>query len=226
MNIILNRLFLSISILTLLFFYSTTPLAAQQNTNQFESEIEAFEKADAQQMPPENAILFVGSSSIRMWHSLGSDFPDKEVINRGFGGSQFSDLLFYMDRIVIPYEPRQIFVYEGDNDVYADLTPETILDDFKLFVSRVKDELPQTEVLFISIKPSPSRKNVFSEMKEANKLIKNYAESTPDVTYVDVFKPMLTESGDIRSDIFLGDNLHLNEKGYEIWKETILPYLN
>lgn len=226
MNTLQNRYCTFVCFIMLLFLSTSTPLLAQQTTNPFEAEIKAFESADAQRMPPKDAILFVGSSSIRMWQSLEEDFADKAVINRGFGGSQFSDLLHYMDRIVIPYEPRQIFVYEGDNDVFAGVAPDTVLHHFKLFVSRIEEEFPDTEVLFISIKPSPSRINVFNEMKEANRLIKNYADRHVGVEYVDVFNPMLTDSGDIRSDIFIDDNLHMNAKGYDIWEEVIGPYLN
>lgn len=203
------------------------PLFAQQSDQHpFEEEIEAFEQADQQNPPPEGAILFVGSSSIRMWKSLQEDFPNKKVINRGFGGSQFTDLLYYDDRIVIPYKPRQIFVYEGDNDINAGVSPQKVFEDFKTFVGRVNKKLPDTEIVFISIKPSPSRIDVFDEMKEANRMIETYTEETENVSYVDIFNPMLDDEGSIRSDIFIEDNLHMNDKGYDIWQRVIRPYLD
>lgn len=199
---------------------------AQQNDHPFESEIKAYEQADAKQMPPENGILFVGSSSIRMWKSLEEHFPNKVVINRGFGGSTFTDLLHYMDRIVLPYKPQQIFVYEGDNDTFAGVRGSQIFDQFKIFTQRVHKTLPETEIIFISIKPSPSRSNIFNEMHRVNMLIKSYALLHPDVGYVDVFNPMLNASGGIRSDIFMEDNLHMNDKGYDLWQKVIRPYLD
>ena len=220
--------FYRIPLLVISFFALTLaqPAVAQQNDHPFEAEIQAFEQADAKQNPPRNAILFVGSSSIRMWKSLQEDFPDQEVINRGFGGSQFSDLLYYMDRIVLPYQPRQIFVYEGDNDIFAGVSASTVLRRFKLFVTQIQENLPGTEVVFISIKPSPSRKNVYEQMKRANMLIKSYAMLHHEVGYVDIFNPMLNSTGEIRSDIFKDDNLHMNAKGYDIWQRTIKPYLD
>ncbi len=219
------------SLKTLLFLImilgSTYPLLAQQSDQHpFEEEIEAFEQADRQDPPPKDAILFVGSSSIRMWKSLQEDFPEKKVINRGFGGSQFTDLLYYDDRIVFPYKPRQIFVYEGDNDINAGVSPQEVFDNFKTFVGRVNQKLPDTEIVFISIKPSPSRIDVFDEMKKANRMIKTYTEETKNVRYVDIFNPMLDDNGNIRPDIFIEDNLHMNDKGYDIWQRVIGPYLD
>ncbi|HLR26964.1 MAG TPA: GDSL-type esterase/lipase family protein [Fodinibius sp.] len=192
----------------------------------FAEEIEAFKKADRQKMPPKDAILFVGSSSIRQWTTLKEDFSNKEVINRGFGGSQFSDLLRYDDQIVYPYKPRQIFIYEGDNDLNAGNSPEQVLQDFKAFVKRSRERLPETELVFISIKPSPSRIDLFEEMKEANQLIKAYSKETQNIRYADIFHAMLDEDGEIRTDIFTEDMLHLNAKGYDLWERIIRPYLD
>jgi lysophospholipase L1-like esterase len=205
-----------------------TDLRAQEadTTHAFENEIIAFEQSDKQNPPPENAILFTGSSSVRMWKSLQDDYPNYQVFNRGFGGSQFGDLLQYMDRIVLPYQPRKIFVYEGDNDVNAGVAPAQILEDFETFVSRIKQALPETEIVFISIKPSPSRAGVFDKMKEANGLIRNYAQHTAAVAYADVFNPMLDQQNNIRTDLFLEDELHMNAKGYDIWERAIRPYLD
>lgn len=197
-----------------------------QNVNPFEAEIAAFEQADRQNPPPSHAILFVGSSSIRMWKSLENDYPGYAVINRGFGGSQFSDLLHFTDRIVLPYQPRQIFVYEGDNDINAGVTPGTVLQRFKTFVGRVQEQLPDTEIVFISIKPSPARRNVFGQMNSANMLVKSYALLTDGVRYADVFNPMLNGRGQIRGELFIEDELHMNARGYDVWERVIRPYLD
>jgi len=206
------------------------PAAAQQSSDSsslaFEDEIEAFERADRQQMPPEDAILFVGSSSIKKWTTLKQDFPQKEIINRGFGGSQFSDLLEYANRIVYPYKPRQIFVYEGDNDLYAGNSPQQVLEDFQTFVSQTKHKLPQTSIVFISIKPSIARNDLLDKMAKANKLIQTYIQNIEQVQYVDIFTKMLDKDGKVRSDMLSKDNLHMNAKGYEMWRNAIRPYLN
>ena len=210
------------------FFLLTISITAfaQQDDHPFELEIKAFKQADARQMPAAGGILFVGSSSVRMWKSLEQDFPENNVINREFGGSTFGDLLYYMDRIVPPYLPRQIFVYEGDNDVWAGVSISKIHDRFQTFVHRVHREMPETEIVFISIKPSPSRQKVFEKMHRANLLIKSYALMHDRVRFADVFSAMLTADGGIKPDIFIEDNLHMNAKGYDIWQRVIRPYLD
>src|SRR5699024_7674777 len=154
------------------------------------------------------------------------NLTNKQSIKRGFGWSKFSDLLRQCDHIVYHYKPRQIFIYEGDNDLNAGNSPEQVLQDFKAFVKRSRERLPETELVFISIKPSPSRIDLFEEMKEANQLIKAYSKETQNVRYADIFHAMLDEDGEIRADIFTEDMLHLNAKGYDLWERIIRPYLD
>ena len=159
--------------------------------SQWESEISAFEKADLTNPPPKHPILFVGSSSIRLWKTVAEDFKGYPVLNRGFGGSQIGDSAAFCDRIITRYEPSLIFLYAGDNDVAAGHTAEQILGDFREFVAAVRAKLPNTPIAFISIKPSPSRWQHIDTIKAANQLISEYVKSDRRLTYVDIFSKML-----------------------------------
>lgn len=192
----------------------------------WEKEIAAFEARDRTNPAPANAIVFIGSSSIRMWTSLESDFPGKRVINRGFGGSQIIDSVYYSDRVVLPYRPRRIMLYAGGNDINAGKTPEQVLKDFQLFVETVRPTLPRTEITYISIAPNPARWSQIERIREANKLIRDYTRRKRGLSFIDVHSHMLNEKGEPREGIYLSDNLHMNEKGYQIWKEIIGPILD
>ena len=192
----------------------------------FENEIAAFEARDKTNPPPQHAILFVGSSSIRKWTSLAHDLPKHQVINRGFGGSQLADSVFYFDRIVAPYHPKMIVLYAGSNDINAGKTPETVADDFKAFVGKVRQALPEATVAFISINTSPSRWKDVEKVKKANNLIADQISHDPKLTYIDTFHPMLDSDGKPRPELYVKDRLHLNAKGYAIWTSVIAPYLD
>ena len=171
-------------------------------------------------------ILFVGSSSVRFWRSLKEDMAHLRVINRGFGGSTFADLMYYYDRIVKPYKPKAILVYEGDNDLVQEgMTPENVFDNLVGFYNRVQEDFPETKVWFIAIKPSPARVHLLEKMQKSNSMVKEYASSTPYLEYLDVASPMMKKDGSIREDIFIQDRLHMNAEGYKIWKEVIQPVL-
>jgi lysophospholipase L1-like esterase len=202
-----------------------TLAAAQQPA--FESEIAAFEKADRQNPPQPGAIVFTGSSSIRLWSTLAEDMKPLSVINRGFGGSQIADVNQFAARIVLPYRPRAVVFYAGDNDLAASppKSPEQVCDDFKKFVQIVHSPLPETRIYFVSIKPSIQRWTLWPNFQKANELIRKYVTSTPSVEFIDVTYAMLDAQGTPRADIFREDGLHLNEKGYAIWTAIIKPRL-
>ena len=197
--------------------------ALQSPENKWETEIKKFEEADRQNPPPKGAVLFVGSSSIRLWQSLGKDFPGIKVINRGFGGSELADSTFYVDRIVIPYRPKMVVLYAGDNDLASGKTPQQVFEDYKAFVGRVHQKLPATRIAFISIKPSPARASLLQSMKDANGLIKAYATHARKLIYIDVFTPMLAKDGSPRPELFGPDRLHMNSEGYRLWKTVVAP---
>jgi lysophospholipase L1-like esterase len=196
------------------------------NRKSLGKEIQAFENSDATNKPPENGILFIGSSSIRLWKDLKSDFPDLPVINRGFGGSQIIDSVYFADRIVFPYKPRMIIMYAGVNDINDGKSPEEVFNNFKMFVKKVHNHSPSIKIGFIAISPNFARWKQVDKVKEANKLIREYTLRDPRLFFIDTFKYMLAENGLPKPDIFVSDGLHMNRKGYEIWKAVIRPYLN
>jgi lysophospholipase L1-like esterase len=184
-----------------------------------------FAAADAADPPPKRAVLFVGSSSIRKWETLAADFPGIATINRGFGGSQVRDSTWYADRIVVPYAPRLIVFYAGDNDIDAGRSPRQVRDDFHAFVARVRRDLPRARILFVSIKPSPLRAAQLPAQREANALVRADVAGMENVAYVDVAAPMLDAGGRPRAELFGPDGLHMNGAGYALWRGILAPYL-
>jgi lysophospholipase L1-like esterase len=188
--------------------------------------IDKFTQQDAKQPPPSNGVVFVGSSSIVKWASLEKDFPGVKVINRGFGGSQLEDSVFYADRIVTPYQPRIVVVYAGDNDLNAGKTPETVFADFKAFVAKVHAKLPATRIVYIAIKPSPSRWKIKDKGEKTNALIAAECAKNPKLLrFVDVWQPMLDAKGEPRPELFVADMLHMNAAGYEVWTPLVAKEL-
>jgi lysophospholipase L1-like esterase len=199
---------------------------AQEPKPPFWDEIEAFKEQDREQMPPPGALLFVGSSSIRLWNSLADDFPAHQVINRGFGGSTLPDLEYYLPDIVLPYKPRQIIIYSGENDIASGkVSAEELLARFDRIFTAIRQEMPQVPILYISMKPSPSRLQFQPLLQTANALLQDYLSQQPHTAWVDVFTPMLDESGQPRPELFIEDQLHMNEEGYRIWAEKVERYL-
>lgn len=199
---------------------------AQTKPNQFEKDIVAFEARDKTNPPPKDAVLFLGSSSIRLWTTVAKDFPDYRVINRGFGGSQIADSIQYAGRIVVPYEPRTIIFYAGGNDINAGKSAEKVFADFQSFVQNVHEKLPKTHVAFISIAPNPARWSQIERIRLANKLIEGYTKTDPRLSYIDAHAQMLGPDGLPKPDIFRPDRLHMNPKGYEIWTDLVGKHLN
>lgn len=196
----------------------------QVSSPAWETDMQRFEAADAQSPPPRGGVLFIGSSSIRFWDTLAQDFPGVPVINRGFGGSELRDSTWYADRIIVPYAPRQILIYAGDNDLNAGRTPQQLRADFIAFVERVRRDLPKAKIAYISNKPSPSRAQLLPVQREANTLIAAEAQRL-GVDYIDIFTPMLDGSGQPDESLFIEDRLHMNRAGYVIWQRAIAPYL-
>jgi len=191
----------------------------------FEKDIEAFEAADKKSPPPQGAVLFIGSSSIRMWKTLAADFPDQKVINRGFGGSELADSVYFADRIVIPYKPRLIVLFAGTNDINAGKAPQTVFADFKAFVARVRADLPNTRIAYLSISPAPIRWSQADKQKEANRRIKDYIATGTNLDYIDLWDQFLGPDGKPREDLFLPDRLHNNAAGYKIRAAAVRPHL-
>jgi len=205
----------------------TTPATSSPSVP-FESDIRAFEAADATSPPAPGSVVFVGSSSIRLWKTLASDFPDlpAPVLNRGFGGSQVADSVRYADRIVLPYRPSAVVLYAGDNDLAAGKSPQQVASDARAFASKVHAAQPDTPILFIAIKPSIARRHLLDQVREANGLVKEFADEDEHVDYVDVFTPMLTPEGEPRGELLVADKLHMNADGYKLWTEILRPHLD
>jgi lysophospholipase L1-like esterase len=196
----------------------------QVSSPAWEADMQRFEAADAKSPPPRRGVLFIGSSSIRFWDTLAQDFPGVPVINRGFGGSELRDSTWYADRIIVPYAPRQLLIYAGDNDLNAGRTPQQLQQDFTAFVQRVRRDLPETKIAYISTKPSPSRAQLLATQREANMLIQAEAKRL-GVDYIDIFTPMLDAKGQPDETLFIDDRLHMNAAGYDIWQRVIAPYV-
>lgn len=196
-----------------------------QDPTRFEADIQAFERADLVSPPPADPVLFVGSSSVRMWTSLAADFPDYPVMNRGFGGSHMSDLLYYFDRVVAVYDPALILVYEGDNDLAGGKSVDQVYADYLRFVALVQERLPEADVAFIATKGSPSRAQYLEVTRQLNERLEALAATDARLWFIDVFTPMLNESGQPRPELFGSDMLHMNAAGYELWRSIVEPVL-
>lgn len=220
----MNRAIKIITNLTVLLILNKAK--AQQNPP-FYNEIQQFKKQDSVKPPPKNAILFTGSSSFQKWHDVQSYFPDETIINRGFGGSQLTDVIYYANNVIIPYQPRQVVIYCGDNDLAASdtVTATTVFERFVTLFNIIRKAIPMEPVMYVSIKPSPSREKLMPKMIAANKLIKDFLQTKKYTVFIDVYHKMLDADGKPMKDIFLEDNLHMNAKGYQIWQKEMEPYL-
>ncbi len=212
----------AISSFLLLFLLAVSPLLAE---DKWEPEIAKFEQADQQTPPTKSATLFVGSSSIRLWKTLAEDFAGIPVINRGFGGSCIPDSTQYAERIVWPYQPRLIVFYAGDNDIASKTPPEKVLEDYKAFVAKVREKLPKTPIIFLSIKPSVARASMLPAQQEANALIRDYIATDKSQTYVDVATPLLGPDGQPNPAHFVEDGIHMKPEGYALWTKILAPEL-
>ena len=208
---------------------ASVPVAAAQDVYPraalWEKTIAQFEAWDAKNAFPADGVLFVGSSSIRMWPTR-TQFPALPIINRGFGGSHIADVNHYADRIVLPYAPRVIVFYAGDNDVADGKTPQQVFDDYQAFVEIAHDKLPHTRIIFVSIKPSLSRWTLWPQMRDANDLIRRFSQNDASLLYADVAGPMLDDAGLPRKELFFDDGLHLNDEGYQVWTRILSAVLD
>jgi len=192
----------------------------------FESAISQFEKQDHISAPPADVIVCVGSSSMRKWHdTIHQDLEPLTIIARGFGGSNMNDLLHFLNRVVLVYKPRAVVIYEGDNDTAAGIPPAEIARKFHEVVAKIRAALPDARIYFLAIKPSVKRWNLWPRMKQANERIAAQCARDPQLTFVDVATPMMATNGKVKPDIFAKDNLHMNRKGYEIWRDVLRPIL-
>lgn len=199
--------------------------AIPRNFAKWEKDVAAFEKSDAQNPPPKHAVLFVGSSIIVRWKSLAEDCKETVVLNRGFGGNQIADSTHFAERMIFPYEPKMIFLRAGGNDIHAGRSPDEVFGDFKDFVAKVRERLPEVPIAYIALSPSPSRWNEREAGDKLNFLIADYVKQQKNLLFVDDSKLPLGADGKPRPELFVADQLHFNEEGYKLFAEAIRPYL-
>jgi len=195
------------------------------NPSRWEPDIRAFEQADVAHPPPSDGVVFIGSSSIRLWTTLSADFPGVPIVNRGFGGSQLPEVTAFVRRIVTPYRPRQVIVYCGGNDINEGRSAADVLADSKALAAAIHAALPATRIAFITIGPNPARWPQIETVRAANRLVAAWAATDPRISVIDVFNAMLGPDGLPKPDIFVEDRLHMNAKGYGLWRAIVGPHL-
>lgn len=219
------RKFSTVVVVVLLFLLAGSAVQAQQPP--FYNDIQAFKKKDSLRQPPAHAILFVGSSSFTKWTDVQDYFPGYPIINRGFGGSTLPDVIRYAGDVIFPYHPKQVVIYCGENDLASSdtVTVAMVVQRVKTLVGMIRQKLGNVPVLFVSLKPSPSRSHLFPKMKEVNAQVKAFLKADKHGAFADVYSQMLDASGAPMADIFLQDKLHMNAKGYVIWQKVLAPML-
>jgi lysophospholipase L1-like esterase len=193
----------------------------------FMSEIKAFRKADSIKAPAKDAILLIGSSSFTKWKDVQEYFPEQTMLNRGFGGSSLTDVIYYANDVILKYRPKQILIYCGENDIAGSSTvnADTVFERFKILYGIIRSKFKKVPIAYISMKPSPSREKYLETMQKGNELIKLFMEKQKKADYIDVYHSMYDADGKILTNIFLSDKLHMNAAGYKIWQGIIAPYL-
>jgi lysophospholipase L1-like esterase len=194
------------------------------NSAKWEKEISALEAAAATNPPPSGCVLFVGSSFIKRWMTLPGDFPGLPVVNHGFGGSQLADSVNFAERIIIPFRPRQVVIYAGSNDINARKDPALVQGDLEALITKLRTALPQTRISYISVAPTPKRWEQVGKVRQFNRAAAAYCRRH-GVDFINIFPLMLGPDGEPKPDIFVEDRLHMNDKGYAIWRTAVAPYL-
>jgi lysophospholipase L1-like esterase len=223
----MKRLFLLslAALLTATGCHCAKPAKSADNFTRWEAEITAFERADRTNPPPRGAILFAGSSTIRLWKTLATDFPEHRIINRGFGGSEIADSTHFADRIILPCAPRMIVFRAGGNDLWNGKSPKDIFADFKQFVATVQSKLPGTEIAFLSWTATPARWTQRDKEKTLNALVTAYAKETPGVRFIEMLPLPAGPDGMPGAGMFASDKLHFSPAGYKLLAESVRPHL-
>jgi lysophospholipase L1-like esterase len=213
-----------IVVFLLLFAFFT---ASSQTQPAFWKDVLAFKKQDSAQKPPANAILFIGSSSFTRWKDVSEYFAGYTIVNRAFGGSTLPDLVRYFYEIVVPYNPKQVFIYCGENDIASSETVSVndVVKRFKTLYAMIRVNFPGVKVNYVSIKPSPVREKMQDRVKAANKEIKAFLKKEKNAAFVDIYDAMLDANGKMREELYVQDRLHMKPEGYQIWQKILLPYM-
>jgi lysophospholipase L1-like esterase len=204
-----------------------SPVLSQLRERPFQKDIHAFVRQDSLQAPPQEPILFIGSSSFTFWKEVQKDFPGYTILNRGFGGSSLTDLIYFAPQVIFAYTPRQIVIYCGENDLAATpaATPKEVLHRFRQLVKIIRDRWPDMPLVYVSIKPSPARWQLEPGFVEANRRISRFLRHKKGAVFLDVHSAMLDSRGETRPELYINDRLHMNQQGYAIWKSLLGPVL-
>jgi lysophospholipase L1-like esterase len=213
------------NLIAIIFILLGTLFSNAQDPNRFKDQVNELVNKEYNFGADKKLVVFTGSSSIRMWNDVADYFPDYNVINNGFGGSHFSDLLYFYDQLILKPAPKILFIYEGDNDLASNKKPRKILKEAKELAGKIQQDLPETRIIFISPKPSISRIKLKNSYIKFNKKLKKYCEKNGKPEFADVWYPMLDNKGNVFKDVFLEDGLHMNKKGYDIWGKVIGEFL-
>jgi lysophospholipase L1-like esterase len=208
-------------------FLIVTSAALAQNAPAFWKDVTAFKKIDSAQRPAAHSILFIGSSSFTKWTDVSDYFPGYRIINRGFGGSTLPDVIRYFYEVVVPYQPKQIFIYCGENDLAYDetVTPDEVLRRFKTLYAMIRVYFPDIMVDYVSIKPSPSREKIQERVTASNAKIEAFLSKEKKTAFINIYDAMLDANGKMREELYVQDRLHMKPEGYKIWQRIFLPYM-
>ncbi len=213
------------NLITIIFLLFGTFLSNAHDPNRLKEQVDELADKEYNFNNDKKLVVFAGSSSIRMWEDVQSYFPDYNVINNGFGGSQFSNLLYFYDEVILKSKPEILFIYEGDNDINDKKKPRKILKEAKQLTVKIKNDLPETQIIYISPKPSIARVQLKNDYIKFNKKLKKYCNKQDNIGFADVWYPMLDSHGNVYKEVFLEDGLHMNKKGYDIWAKVIGGFL-
>jgi lysophospholipase L1-like esterase len=218
----MQKLLMSFFLFTI--FHSTI---SAQTAPPFWAEIKAFQYRDSINPVAPNGILFVGSSSFTKWKDVNNYFPGFSIINRGFGGSSLTDVIRYTYNIILPYQPKQVVIYCGENDLASskEITATDVVNRVKTLFGMIRQNLPDAEIDFVSIKPSPVRMAIQPKVKEANAALKIFFKKEKKAEFIDIYDAMLDANGNMREELYVSDRLHMKPEGYKIWQKIIAPYL-
>ncbi len=218
----------SLALVAAFILRSAYPAVSAEKAHDFgkwEKEIAAYEQMDSTNPAPKAGVVFIGSSTVRLWKTLAQDFPEHKVINRGFGGSEITDATHFAERVVFPYAPRKIFLRAGGNDLWAGKSPEQVFADFREFVTKIQAKLPAAEITFISLSPSIARWKQAEAERAVNTMVEQYVRGKPRLEYIDTYGMVLGTDGQPRPELFVADKLHFNAEGYKLLAERTRPYL-
>lgn len=212
-------------ILLLIFFLFITFSLKAQDPNRYNDQVAELVQKEYNFDAAKKRVVFAGSSSVRMWKDVQDYYPGFNVVNNGFGGSHFSDLLYFYDKLILKHNPDILFIYEGDNDIAGDKKPGEVFKDAKELFSRIRQDLPETKVICIAAKPSIARESFKQNYEKLNRKLEKYCKRKDNLEFADVWNAMLDENGDVLQDVFIKDGLHMNKKGYDIWGEVLSEFM-